>query len=198
MASALPEDAPQAARGQVMTWVPPYNWQQCEAMLTRDLGRVEMGDALTHVALQFWRPDPATGAVVYVDHEWQTPDDSVVALFQDWADGRDVALLLCAYNNDGQWNWDLVGPILRDPAKRAAHVAALLAETLRLGLDGVDIDYEWPGGDDRDEADFLIFTEELSTALRAEGLRFFLSTFAHIWNFPNVNQWVSGVPFASG
>ena len=191
-------DAPQAARGQVITWVPPYNWQQCESMLSRDLGGVEMGDALTHVALQFWRPDPATGAVVYVDHEWQTPDDTVVARFQDWAEGRDVALLLCAYNNDGQWNWDLVGPILRDPAKRAAHVAALVAETLRLGLDGVDIDYEWPGGDNRDEADFLMFVEELSVALRAEGLQFFLSTFAHIWNFPNATHWNAIAPWVDG
>jgi len=192
------EEMPRAAPAQIITWVPPYNWQQCEAMLSRDLGGVEMGEALTHVALQFWRPDPATGAVVYVDHEWQTPDDTVVQRFKTWAAGREVALLLCTYNNDGQWNWNLVGPILRDPVKRAAHVAALVAETLRLGLDGVDVDYEWPGGDNRDEADFLAFVAELSAALRAEDLQFFLSTFAHIWNFPNANQWNAIAPWVDG
>ncbi|MCU0781161.1 MAG: glycoside hydrolase family 18 protein, partial [Akkermansiaceae bacterium] len=197
-AVAAADEPARAAPALVMTWVPPYNWQQAEAMLERDLGGVEMGDALTHLALQFWRPEPATGAVAYVDHEWQTPDDSVVARFKDWAASREVELLLCAYNNDGRWNWELVGPLIRDPAKRAAHVAALVAEARRLGLAGVDIDYEWPGGDQRDEADFLAFVRELSAALRAENMRFFLSTFAHIWNFPNANQWNAIAPWVDG
>ncbi|MGM0462530.1 MAG: glycosyl hydrolase family 18 protein, partial [Fibrobacterota bacterium] len=77
-------------------------------MLNTDFGGVKMEDGITHLALQFWGPVPATGGIEYVTHEWQTPSDATVRRFTDWAKDTDVEVMLCVYNNDGSWNWDLV------------------------------------------------------------------------------------------
>ncbi len=173
----------------IITWVPPYNWQACLNMLNTDFGGVKMEDGITHLALQFWGPVPSTGGIKYVDHEWQTPNDATVTEFTDWAQGKDVKVMLCIYNNDSTWNWDIVQPIIDDPAKRTNHVNTLVSEVQRLGLDGVEVDYEWPGGENSDHTNFMLFMAELSNELRAIGKQLTIATFAYTWHYPNSDGW---------
>ncbi len=173
----------------VITWVPPYSWQSCKTMLNTDFGGVKMEDGITHLALQFWGPVPTNGSIKYVTHEWQTPNDATVAEFTSWASGKNVKVLLCLYNNDGTWNWNLVKPIIDDPSKRTNLVNTLVSEVQRLGLDGVEVDLEYPGGTNSDKPNFMAFMTELSNSLRAIGKELTIATFAYIWNFPNSDCW---------
>ncbi|RLC92427.1 MAG: glycoside hydrolase, partial [Chloroflexi bacterium] len=76
---------------------------------------------------------------------------------------------------------------------RAAHVNALVNETLAYGYDGIDIDYEsLPGLADRDG--FSLFVEELAAALHAQGK--LLSVTVHpktsepgSWGGPQAQDW---------
>lgn len=52
--------------------------------------------------------------------------------------------------------------VLSDPAKRSAHVAAIVSMVKEKGFDGVDIDYEGKLADDRDN--YAAFLKELSAA----------------------------------
>ena len=52
--------------------------------------------------------------------------------------------------------------VLSDPAKRSAHVAAIVSMVKEKGFDGVDIDYEGKLADDRDN--YVAFLKELSAA----------------------------------
>ncbi len=173
----------------VITWVPPYSWQSCKTMLNTDFGGVKMEDGITHLALQFWGPVPADGSIKYVTHEWQTPSDATVAEFTSWASGKNVKVLLCLYNNDGSWNWNLVKPIIDDPTKRTNLVNSLVSKMQALGLDGVEIDLEYPAGSNADKTNFMAFMNELSTAVHGLGKDLTIATFAYIWNFPNSDCW---------
>ena len=57
---------------------------------------------------------------------------------------HNVRLLLCVYNGykDG-WNWELAKNAF--VTHRKQFIAALVSETVRLQLDGVDIDFEGKG-----------------------------------------------------
>ncbi|KMQ52498.1 chitinase, GH18 family [Chitinispirillum alkaliphilum] len=191
-------EASSSSRVNIITWVPPYNWQACRDMLNIDFGGVKMEDGITHLALQFWGPVPSTGGIKYVDHEWQRPNDATVRVFTDWARGKDVKVMLCVYNNDGAWNWDIVGPIMSDPAKRRTHVNTLVSEVKRLGLDGVEVDYEWPGGSNSAHANFLSFIRDLSSELRKIDKELTIATFSYIWNYPNSDGWNDFLPYVDG
>jgi spore germination protein len=86
-----------------------------------------------------------------------------------------------------------VGTMIHDPARRAAHVDALVNEALTHGYDGIDIDYEsLDGTADRDA--FSLFLEELATALHAHGK--LLSIAVHpktyepgSWGGPQAQDW---------
>lgn len=67
---------------------------------------------------------------------------------------------------DGQWNGPLVGRILADPSRRAAHVRRLVALAVDRAYDGIDIDYEDLAASDRPA--FSTFVRELADALHAE------------------------------
>jgi spore germination protein YaaH len=62
---------------------------------------------------------------------------------------------------------EAIVPLLRDPARRAEHIAAIMAEIRAYGYDGIDIDYESLPPSSREV--YSAFMRELSTALRAEG-----------------------------
>ncbi|MGM0444086.1 MAG: glycoside hydrolase family 18 protein, partial [Fibrobacterota bacterium] len=175
----------------VLTWVPPYNMQACETMLATDFGGVTMTDGLTHVALQFWGPDTSDGSIRYVTHEWQTPTDADVQRIRDNMQSAGVKAMLCVYNNNGTWNWDLVEPILTDPAKRSNFVASLTAEMVRLNLDGVEVDLEYPHGTtaNYNQSEFYTFIEELTDSVQAHGGEVTVATFAADWSEPKQSWW---------
>ena len=82
---------------------------------------------------------------------------------------NNVQVLLCVYNGfkDG-WNRDLAKSAF--DTHRKQFIAALVSETVRLQLDGVDIDFEGKGTRDEDKKLFFDFIKELFTfALEAKG-----------------------------
>jgi len=86
-----------------------------------------------------------------------------------------------------------VSTVVHSPTLRAAHIAALVSETLACGYDGIDIDYESLNGlDDREP--FSLFVEELAQALHEEGK--LLSVTVHpktaepgTWAGPRAQDW---------
>ena len=86
-----------------------------------------------------------------------------------------------------------VGTVIHDPARRAAHVAALVNETVRCGYDGIELDYESLHGLD-DRADFTLLVQELAAALHGEGK--LLAVTVHpktaapgTWEGPQAQDW---------
>jgi spore germination protein YaaH len=86
-----------------------------------------------------------------------------------------------------------VGTVIHDPARRAAHIATLVNETLAYGYDGIDVDYESLNGSADREA-FSLFIEELAAALHAQGK--LLSIAVHpktyepgSWDGPQAQDW---------
>ncbi len=86
-----------------------------------------------------------------------------------------------------------VGVVIHDPARRTAHIVALVDEVLAYGYDGIDIDYEsLNGADDRDP--FSLFVEELAAALHAHGKLLAVTvhpkTYAPgSWSGPQAQDW---------
>lgn len=86
-----------------------------------------------------------------------------------------------------------VSTMLHDPARRAAHVSALVGEVLTYGYAGIDVDYESLNGSaDRDG--FSLFIEELADVLHAHGK--LLSVAVHpktsepgSWYGPQAQDW---------
>jgi len=64
-------------------------------------------------------------------------------------------------------NHGAIVALLRDPARRSQHVAAIAAEVRAYNYDGIDIDYETLAPEMR--APYSAFMQELSQALHAEG-----------------------------
>jgi len=86
-----------------------------------------------------------------------------------------------------------VSTVIHSSTLRAAHIAALVSETLECAYDGIDIDYESLNGDDDRDA-FSLFVEELADALHNEGK--LLSVTVHSktsepggWNGPRAQDW---------
>ena len=172
----------------VTTWVPPYGIARAKARLTDPA--IGMGDALTHLALQFWVPT-AEGDVVLVKHPDVT--DAAVSELRDWAHANGVRAMLCVYNAGGRtWDWSLARSAF--DTHRAKFVRSLVAEVDRLGLDGVDVDLEGGGSFPQDKAAFVSFIAELSAALHARGKHLSVDTFAYRWNAPNQTWWPELLP----
>jgi spore germination protein YaaH len=78
-----------------------------------------------------------------------------------------IPLVNNAYDDTG-FDAQPVSAVIHDPARRAAHVAVLVNETLTCDYDGIEIDYESLNGEADREA-FSVFIEELAAALHAQG-----------------------------
>lgn len=101
--------------------------------------------------------------------------------------------MLCVYNGKASgWDWDLAKTAFDE--HRTKFVEALVSETLRLKLDGIDIDLEGNGELDESQAAFVRFIEELSKRLHAEGKELTVDSFAYKWNAPNQNWWPALIP----
>lgn len=174
-----------------MTWVPPYATSKCLDRLNESFGGVGMKNGLTHLGLQFWRPSEK-GKIKLVG-DFKPIDDATIIQFRKWGKTNNVRLLLCVYNGyKNGWNWDLAKNAFC--VYRKQFIATLVSETVRLQLDGVDIDFEGKGNRDRDKKAFIDFIKELSIALKAKGKELTVDSFAYKWNAPNQGWWKMMLP----
>ncbi len=78
---------------------------------------------------------------------------------------------------------------------RKKFIQALVSETVRLKLGGVDIDFEGKGKCEDDKKAFVKFIMELSIALKAKGKELTVDSFAYKWNAPNQGWWKLLLPY---
>ena len=175
-----------------MTWVPPYATEICKDRLDESFGEVGLKNGLTHMGLQFWRPTEE-GRIGLVD-DFKPIYDSTIINFRKWGQTHGIKVLLCIYNGtrDG-WNWDLAKNAFETYRKQ--FIKTLVSETVRLNLDGVDIDFEGKGKLDGNTEAFVSFIKELSSALKAKGKELTVDSFAYKWNAPNQGWWKLLLPY---
>ena len=175
-----------------MTWVPPYATEICKDRLDESFGEVGLKNGLTHMGLQFWRPTEE-GRIELVD-DFKPIYDSTIINFRKWGQTHGIKVLLCIYNGtrDG-WNWNLAKNAFETHRKQ--FIKTLVSETVRLNLDGVDIDFEGKGKLDGDTEVFVSFIKELSSALNARGKELTVDSFAYKWNAPNQGWWKLLLPY---
>ena len=175
-----------------MTWVPPYATEICRDRLDESFGEVGLKNGLTHMGLQFWRPTEE-GRIELVD-DFKPIYDSTIINFRKWGQTHGIKVLLCIYNGtrDG-WNWNLAKNAFETHRKQ--FIKTLVSETVRLNLDGVDIDFEGKGKLDGDTEVFVSFIKELSSALNARGKELTVDSFAYKWNAPNQGWWKLLLPY---
>ena len=175
-----------------MTWVPPYATSICLDRLNESFEEMGMKNGLTHLGLQFWRPT-IKGQIELVDN-FKPINDSTIINFRKWGNVHDVRVLLCIYNGTREgWNWDLAQNAFDTHRKKC--IQSLVAETVRLKLDGVDIDFEGKGKCEGDKKAFVKFIMELSIALKAKGKELTVDSFAYKWNAPNQGWWKLLLPY---
>lgn len=177
--------APSPAQPRVMTWVPPYGVGKAKARLAESFDRAGMTDGLTHLALQFWAPTK-TGGVERVS-KYGELSDATIAELRAIAKAHGIRTMLCVYNGVEKWDWALARAAFAD--HRDEFADALIAETKRLQLDGIDIDLEGSGSFDADKQPFIEFMQVLSQRARTAGLELTVDTFCYIWNAPNQSWW---------
>ena len=174
-----------------MTWVPPYATSTCLDRLNESFDGLGMKNGLTHLGLQFWRPSEK-GQIKLVN-DFKPIDDSTIIKFRKWGKAKNIRVLLCVYNGYKEgWNWELAKNAF--DTHRKQFIAALISETVRLQLDGVDIDFEGKGTRDGDKKSFFKFIKELSIALKAKGKELTVDSFAYKWNAPNQGWWKMMLP----
>jgi hypothetical protein len=151
-----------------------------------------MKHGLTHIGLQFWCPT-SKGQIELVDN-FKPIDDSTIINFRKWGNAHNVRVLLCIYNGTRNgWNWNLAKNAFSSHRKQ--FIQSLVAETVRLKLDGVDIDFEGKGKLEIDKKAFVRFIMELSHALKAKEKELTVDSFAYKWNAPNQGWWKWLLPY---
>ena len=168
---------------QVMTWVAPYNHDDAVALINANSAKFAKG--LTRVGLQYWVPTTAGGVAYHSEI-----NDSKVNAIVSWAHGNHIAVLLCVYNGQYGWDWNLASSAFK-AGNGETFANALVAEMDRMGLDGVDIDFEGNDGNhSEDRSAFATFISALASKLRAKGKILTVDTFhSTCWNAPNVSWW---------
>jgi hypothetical protein len=168
----------------VITWVPPYSIPECKNTLEADFGGIGMKDGLTHLALQFWVPNGPEVAKIQV---YGNISDDDIIWFRDWGRQHDIKVMLCIFNAENGWDWDLgVNSFVNN---QDDFVASVLAEIDRLELDGAEIDIEGPGAGNEYQDEFHTFCTRLADSLHPQGKHVTVASFAYIWNAPNSDWW---------
>lgn len=179
----------------VMTWVPPYAIDKCRARLNEDVSGVGPKDVLTHLALQFWIPTRTGG--LEKTPRYGAISDATIIEFRDWAHHHGIHTMLCVYNSVDSWDWTLAQSGFAEHPKEFA--GALIAETQRLGLDGVDIDLESGSGEfESSKEPFVAFIRELASRLHDLHKQLTVDSFAYKWNAPNQTWWADLFPLVDG
>jgi hypothetical protein len=167
----------------------------CRKSLNESFGGAAVKDGITHIGLQFWNPT-ANGGIERVSR-FAKINDAEIAAFRRWGDAHEVRVMLCVYNTTSSgWDWKLATSAFGK--NRTKFVDALVSETLRLKLDGVDIDFEGLGKLELSKQAFVHFIKELSARLHAEGKELTVDTFAYKWHAPNQSWWPALLPHVDG
>jgi len=183
-----------AQNPRVMTWVPPYAIEASQQRLEETYEGLGPRHGISHLGLQFWTPTKQ-GGLQYVTR--YTPiHDAKVAEFRKWGKRHGVKILLCVYNGEFGFDWELASKAFDQ--HRSSFVETLVQETLRLELDGIDIDFEGKGQQEASKAAFLQFLAELSEKLHQHQKELTVDTFAYKWNAPNQSWWQQILPLVDG
>lgn len=138
----------------------PY-WEQGAAMDDA----LRESDLLTSAA-PWWYAPTAEGDVVEQHPQFTDTGDDVVQRLRD----RGLTVMpTIANHRDGEWDFEVVPRLIADEAARSAHVDNLVTLVDDRGFDGIVIDYELLGADDRDN--FTAFITELGAAMDARDQR---------------------------
>lgn len=178
----------------IMTWVPPYAIEKCRARLDENVDGLGPKDGLTHLALQFWLPTRAGG--LEKTTQYGAINDATVIGFRDWAHAHGIRAMLCVYNSLTSWDWPLAQAGFAE--HRESFVQALVAETERLKLDGVDVDLEGNGEFDASKEAYVAFIRDLAAHLHTLGKQITVDSFAYKWNAPNQTWWPELFPLVDG
>jgi hypothetical protein len=189
----------------VISWVPTYGIDHClswdgTGTLTQDFGGVRMKDGLTHLALQFWNPEPSNGSIYYGTNGGVKATNAIVKRFKDWGNANDVKVMLCVYNADdehGNWNWERVRPIIESASRTNTFVNNLVNAMESHGLDGIEVDLEYMHLRQTyyNQNEFLAFMQKLITAVHNKGKEVTVATYAADWSEPQWNWWNSMVSY---
>lgn len=184
----------------VMTWMPSYAIDASETQLKRMYSGAGPSNALSHLGLQFWLPTAAGGLQRSPDGD---TSDGKISEIATWAHQHGIKVMLCVFNSTGgKWNWELAKSAFQ--AHRAAFITRLAAEVQRLGLDGVDVDFEGDESDhagynlNQDRAAYVSFVSGLSHQLHVNGKQITVDSFPYIWNAPNQTWWADLLPKVNG
>ncbi|MBW3604812.1 MAG: hypothetical protein KY460_07870 [Actinobacteria bacterium] len=138
----------------------PY-WEQPEAVAD-----VEANRGWLTTAAPWWYAPTRDGDVVEQHPEYTDTSDRVVERLRD----QGMAIMpTIANHRDGEWDFEVVPELLADTTARARHVRALAELAAARDFDGIVVDYELLGADDRDN--FTAFVTELADALHADDRR---------------------------
>jgi GH18 family chitinase len=189
--TAAPPRAP--VKRIVMTWVPPYAIAASQTQLTSLFGGFGPANALTHLALQFWKPT-AAGGLTRVTPSSGTITDAKVTEFVTWGHSNGVKVLLTVFNGDGGWDWAAAKNAFA--THRGTFTKALVKEMQRLNLDGIDVDFEGPEMTPTtdDQTTYVAFVAALTKAVHKDGKVVNVNSFSYIWNAPNQSWWADLFP----
>ncbi|KAJ7182618.1 glycoside hydrolase superfamily [Mycena crocata] len=134
---------------------------------------------LTHILYSFWDVDPATGRIMtqdsYADQEKHFPTDSWNDVGNNvYGNFKQLYLLKQAHRNlkvllsVGGWTYSQAGhfSFVTNAASRATFVSAAVQAIEDYGLDGIDLDFEYPANSAQGQGFADLFTA-LRTALDA-------------------------------
>ena len=109
-------------------------------------------DEITHAQYAFGRPEKDGSLnlvggsygqqVFYAEEDWQGPDRGKT--FSGYARERDDVTFLLSIGGWGDSEY--FSPVAQDPAKRETFAQECADIVTKTGIDGVDIDWEYPGG----------------------------------------------------
>ncbi len=172
--------------GQVIAWVAPYSVAASQTMLQRDFGGVGMKDGLSYLALQFWITN---GPTLSKDGNISSANfDPDVTWFRDWGHKYGINVELCVDNYVNGWSWPEA--VRSFETNRSAFVKSIAAEVNRLGLDGVDLDFEGTITLSTTDTDaYYAFAAELSDSMHAHQKHVTVASFSAQWNAPNWDMW---------
>jgi uncharacterized repeat protein (TIGR02543 family) len=180
----------------IISWVPPYAVSTCKTVVNSNFGSHSVKDGLTRLGLQFWVPTHS-GGVVKTKYNTSNAD---IEWFVDWGKTNNVKILLCIYNGQDGWDWPLARSAFK--TNRTVFVSNLISVMEMYGLDGIDVDLEGTGTTNilsTDRADYKVFIQELSDALRARGKILTIDTFSSpLYNAPNMSWWTDWLGLVDG
>ncbi len=167
---------------QVMTWIAPYNHDKGLRLINSNSEKFAKG--LTRIGLQYWVPTYSGGVAYHSE-----VNDSKANAIISWAHQHHVAALLCVYNGQSGWDWNLASSAFK-AGNGETLASALVAEMDRMGLDGIDVDLEGNGDMSGDRSAFNAFITTLANKVRAKGKILTVDTFhSTCYNAPNVSWW---------